>query len=86
MSKNFWVNLFLILIGVVLGTMVAYFAKDSSYFSWLAFGLTFGTTSPLSVDLGIVSFTLGASIDLTVAVILLTALSFIVGRLIIYRR
>ena len=85
MRRNFWTNLFLILVGVVLGTMVAYFAKNSPYFSWLAFGLTFGTTSPLAVDLGVISFTFGASVDLTVAVILLTAISLIVGRIIIYR-
>ena len=86
MRRNFWVNLFLVLVGVVLGTMIAHFAQGSPYFSWLAFGLNFGTTSPLAVDLGILSFSIGASVDLTVAVILLTAISLVVGRFIIYRR
>ncbi len=86
MKTGFWTNLFLILIGVVLGTMVAHFAGGSPYFSWLAFGLKFGTTSPVSVDLGVVSFTFGASVDLSVAVIILTALSLLIGKFIIYRR
>lgn len=86
MKSNFWTNLFLILVGIVLGTMVAYFAEGTTYFSWLSFGRTFGTTAPLSVDLGIISFTVGVSVNLTVAVILLTALSLAVGKFIINKR
>lgn len=85
MKYNFWLNLFLILIGVVLGTMVAGLVKDVSYLSWLASGSTFGTQNPVVLDLGLFSITFGIRITITVASIIFIALSLWLGRLIVRR-
>ena len=85
MKHNFWLNLLLILIGVVLGTMVAQLTADISYMSWLSFGLDFGTKSPVVVDLGLFSITFGIRITITVASRIFVALSIWLGRLIMKR-
>lgn len=85
MKKGFWLNLFLILIGVVLGTMIAHLTKDVSFLSWLAFGQSFGTSAPVTIDLGIMSLTLGISINISVSVVLCIALSLLVGKFIVKR-
>lgn len=82
-KRNFWLNLFLILVGIVLGTTVAHFTKDISFLSWLAFGLSFGTAAPVTLDLNVMSLTFGISLEISVAVVLAVALSLIVGKFII---
>jgi hypothetical protein len=82
MRKNFWLNLFLICVGVVTGSMVADITAGVPLLNWLSYGLDFGTQSPLVLDLGILSLTFGIRIDLTVSVILFIALSLVLGKLI----
>lgn len=84
-KRNFWLNLFLILIGIVLGTTVAHFTKDVPFLAWLSFGMSFGTSAPVTVDLGVMSITLGASLSISVAVVLMVALSLLVGKFIVRR-
>jgi hypothetical protein len=82
-KRNFWLNLFLILVGIVLGGLVAHLTKDISFLSWLSFGESFGTTAPVTVDLGVMSVTLGVSLNISVAVVLAVALSLMVGKFIV---
>ncbi len=84
-TRSFWLNFFLILAGIVLGTTVAHFAKDVPFLSWLAFGESFGTAAPVTVDLGVMTLTVGISIYISVAVILFVALSLLMGKFIIRR-
>ena len=84
-NNNFWLNLFLILAGVVLGTMVSRLTSGMKFLSWLSFGLSFGTPSPFTLDLGIMSLTFGISIDITVSTIICIALSLLLGKLIVKR-
>lgn len=81
-SSHFWLNLFLICVGVVTGSMVADITAGVPLLNWLSYGLDFGTQSPLVLDLGILSLTFGIRIDLTVSVILFIALSLVLGKLI----
>lgn len=83
MKNKFWLNLFLILAGVVLGSMLAHFTADVPYLTWLAYGLNFGTSSPVAVELGVVNFTLGISFNLSVATILCIALTLIIGKFVV---
>lgn len=81
-TSQFWLNLFLICVGVVTGSMVADITAGVPLLNWLSYGLDFGTQSPLVLDLGILSLTFGIRIDLTVSVILFIALSLVLGKLI----
>jgi hypothetical protein len=80
-NGKFWLNLFLILVGVVVGSLFSSLTKDVSWLSWLSYGLQFGMTSPLALNLGILSLTFSASIDLNVSVIIFVVLALLLGRL-----
>lgn len=80
MSKSFWLNLFLIVVGIVVGTMVSEMTADIPALSWLSYGLNFGTKSPVVLDLNAVTLTLGVSLKVTVSTAVFVALSLVLGR------
>ena len=83
MKKGFWLNFFLICVGIVTGSMVAEMTSGIQALSWLSYGLDFGMKSPLVLDLNVLELTLGLSVRITIATIIFTVLSLLLGRLII---
>lgn len=83
MNKKFWINLFLILAGVVLGGMTAHVTAGYPVLSWLSFGQSFGLASPLTLDLGVLTVTFGINIDITVATVICTAITLLIGKFVI---
>lgn len=83
MKTKFWLNLFLICAGVVVGALVAEITAGVNWLSWLSFGLDFGTRTPFVLDLSIISLTFGITLKITVSSILFIALSLILGRLVL---
>lgn len=81
-SGKLWLILFLILVGVVAGSLLASLTADISWLSWLSYGLCFGMTEPLILNLGVLSLTFAVSIDLTISVIIFILLSLLLGKLI----
>ena len=79
-NMKFWKNLLLICAGVVIGSLVASLTKNIKYLSWLSFGLDFGTAAPVTLNMGIMQLTLGASINITVSVIIFVVLTYVIGR------
>ena len=79
-SKNSWVLLLMLLSGIVLGGFIGEMAAGISGLSWLNFGQSFGLTSPLVLDLGILQITFGLSIRITMASIIGVALSLLIYR------
>ncbi len=69
-SKNAWILLLLMLAGIVLGSFVGTITQNVPGFSWLSFGQTFGVSSPIVLDLGILIITFGLTIKITIASIL----------------
>ncbi len=82
MKHNFWLNLFLVCVGIVTGSMVAEMTVGIPALSWLAYGLNFGLTSPVVLDMNVFSLTFGISFRITVATVIFVALSLILGRMI----
>lgn len=80
---KFWLNAFLVCVGVVIGAMVADMTKDVSFLSWLSYWLSFGTETPFVLNLNIIKLTFGISLNLTVSSVLFIALSLILGKLIV---
>ena len=66
MRKNNWACFLLILAGIVIGGFIGSLFPDT----WLNYGQSFGLSSPLILDLGILSITFGLSIRITIASIL----------------
>ena len=82
MRKNFWLNLFLICVGVVVGTLAANLCAGIPMLSWLAYGMNFGMAAPATIDLQVITLTFGISLNLNIAVILFITLSVLLGNLI----
>lgn len=78
MRKNNWACFLLILAGIVLGGFIG----NLFPVSWLNYGQTFGLSSPIVFDLGIMCITFGLSIKITVASILGIIIGVIIYRLI----
>ncbi|MCM1283277.1 MAG: DUF4321 domain-containing protein [Muribaculaceae bacterium] len=66
-GKNYWALMLLILAGVVLGGFIGQLVSGVSFLSWLNYGQTFGLSSPLVLDLGILVITFGLTIKITIA-------------------
>lgn len=78
MRKNNWACLLLILAGIVIGGFIGSLFPSS----WLNYGQSFGLSSPLVLDLGILCITFGLSIKITIAGILGIAVGIIIYRFI----
>lgn len=83
MRRHFWLNFFLILCGIVIGSIVAKVTADINGLGWLSYGLSFGTDAPLSLDLNVLHLTVGASINITISTIICVVLALLLGKLII---
>lgn len=78
MRKNNWACFLLILAGIVIGGFIGSLFPDT----WLNYGQSFGLSSPLILDLGILSITFGLSIRITIASILGIAVAVVSYRFI----
>lgn len=69
-SKNPWVLLILMLAGIVLGGFVGTLTQNIGALSWLNYGESFGLSSPIVLNLGILVITFGLTIKITIASII----------------
>ncbi|MCM1180158.1 MAG: DUF4321 domain-containing protein [Clostridium sp.] len=81
-TKNNWTLLIILLCGIVLGGFLGQLASQVSFLSWLSYGNTFGLTSPIVLDLGILVVTFGMTITINIASIIGLIIGIIVYRLI----
>ena len=68
-GKSTWMLIMLVLIGAVLGSFIGNLAANST-FSWLNYGKTFGLTSPVVLDMAVLTLTFGLTIHFSIATIL----------------
>jgi len=80
-GKNNWTCFLLILAGIVIGGFIGMLTEGMSGLSWLNYGKTFGLTSPLILDLGIIALTFAVTIKVTIASII----GIVIG-ILIYRK
>ncbi|MDE6626133.1 MAG: DUF4321 domain-containing protein [Lachnospiraceae bacterium] len=80
--KNNWILIVILLCGIVLGGYLGTLASRVHALSWLGYGNTFGLTSPVVLDLGILVLTFGLTITINIASILGLIIGIIVYRLI----
>ena len=81
-GKNNWALFLLLLSGIVLGGFIGNLAAGVPGVSWRSNGQSFGLTSPIVLDLGIMVLTFGLSIKITIASIIGVLLAIIIYRLI----
>lgn len=78
-DKNIWILLIFLLSGLVLGGLLGELATKVDYLWWLSYGESFGTT-PVELDLKVITLTFGLGIKMNVASIIGMALSIFVYR------
>ncbi len=81
-SKSKWTLLLLLLAGVVLGSFIGILCAKVSFLSWLSYGQSFGLSSPIVLDLGIMCLTFGLTIHINLASILGILIAILIYRLI----
>ncbi len=81
-KKNGWVLLVILMVGIVLGGFIGQVCAGVPALSWLNYGQTFGLSSPLVLDLGILVITFGFTITVTIAGIVGVVLGLLIYRLI----
>lgn len=81
-SKNAWALALLILCGIVLGGFIGMLADGVSFLSFLNYGQTFGLSSPIVLDLGVLTLTFGLTIRISIASIIGVIISVIIYKLI----
>ena len=79
-SQNIWVLVLLMLAGVVLGGFIGNALGGISALSWLNYGSSFGLSSPLMLDLGVLTLQFGMTIRFTIAGIIGIVLAFFIYR------
>lgn len=78
-SKSLFYTLML-LSGIVVGTLVGNITRGIDFLYWLSYGITFGLTEPFQLDLGVLSVTFGASINLTISCIIFIVIAMIIAK------
>lgn len=81
-GKNKWALALLILAGIVLGGFIGSLVSGVPGLSWLNYGQSFGLTSPVVLDLGILVLTFGLTIHISIAGIIGVVIGIIIYRLI----
>lgn len=78
MRKANWLLIWLVLIGFVLGTVIAQIFSGS----FLNYGQVFGLSNPIELDLGFLILTFGMKFHITIAGIIGVVIAFVVYRFI----
>lgn len=81
LGKNNWALFLMILAGIVIGGFIGWLTQGVGWLSWLNYGQSFGLSSPVVLDLGILVLTFGLSIKITIGGILGVIISVIIYRL-----
>ena len=80
MKGKIWLYLFLVLVGVVIGSLAADMTVGVPWLKWLSYGLEFGTEAPLLLNPNLLSLTFGITVKITVSMVIFIVLSLLVGR------
>ncbi len=81
--RSSWIIVFVMLIGLIIGTVIGSYCSGISALSWLNYGQVFGLTSPLVLDLGVIVLTLGLTIKINIASILGIMIAFLCYKLLV---
>lgn len=65
---------------VVIGSLIANVTAGISFLSWLGYGLSLGITTPLVLDLGVITITFAMTFNMSVAVIICMVIAICIGR------
>lgn len=79
-EKNVWILLIFMLCGIVLGSLIGELVSNIPALWWFGYGNTFGLTSPLTLDMGVVVLTFGLTFKINIASIIGLAIAIFLYR------
>ena len=77
--KNSLIVFFFICAGIVFGSLLSSLTSGVKGLSWLSYGLAFGITKPLVLDLSVINLQLGLSFNLNISIILFVTLAIVMA-------
>lgn len=79
-EKNVWILLVFLLSGLVIGGLLGEIASRVNWLWWISYGESFGISSPITLDLSVVTLTFGLMFKINIASIIGMALAIFIYR------
>ena len=79
-EKNSFILIIFILCGLVIGGLIGELTQGVPWLSFLSYGQTFGISTPVTLDLGVLQLTLGLVFKINIAGILGIILAIFIYR------
>lgn len=77
-DKNIWILLVFLLSGLVLGGLLGELASNVDFLWWLSYGQSFGLSSPIELNLNVITITFGLWFKMNVASIIGMAIALLI--------
>lgn len=78
--KNIWILLVFLLSGLVIGGLLGELAAKVDWLWWLSYGQSFGLSTPVSLDLNVITITFGLMFKINIASIVGMAIAIFIYR------
>ena len=79
-EKNVWILVIFILCGIVLGSLIGELVSNVDALWWFGYGSSFGLSTPLTLDMGVVSLTFALTFKINIASIIGLAIAIFAYR------
>lgn len=79
-EKNIWILLVFLLSGLVIGGLLGELASKIDWLWWLSYGQNFGLSSPIELNLNVITITFGLMFRINIASIIGMAIAIFIYR------
>ena len=79
-EKNVWILIVFILCGLVVGGLLGQLASNVDFLWWLSYGEEFGFSTPITLDLQVITITFGLMFQINIASIIGMILAIFIYR------
>lgn len=79
-EKNIWILIVFLLSGLVIGGLLGELAAKVNWLWWLSYGENFGLSSPIELDLSVITITFGLMFKINIASIIGMAIAIFIYR------
>jgi hypothetical protein len=79
-DKNIWILIVFILCGIVVGGLLGELASSVDFLWWLSYGQSFGLSTPITLDLSVITLTFGLMFKINIASIIGMVLAIFIYR------
>ena len=79
-EKNIWILILFILCGIVVGGLLGELASNVDFLWWLSYGEEFGISTPITLNLQVITLTFGLMFKINIASIIGMILAIFIYR------